>query len=271
MIIRVTAEKGADIKVHIRVTRRQKIKKDALKASLVVSDLEERRVRAGIAHYLFHSRLVCKGDEAVGFAALAGAGGPADPVKVKLVVGRDVVVKDCFDIINVDTAGYDVGSNEDLELLVPEGVHHPVARALAHVALKAAALKACGLQSSVYGLGLALCIAEDDGLVEVLFLDKADDRESLVFLRNLDHVLVDVRAIFGLRHNVDLFGALHERPCDVEDFTRHGCGKERDLLVAGSDPHDLLNALDKAHLEHLVCLVEDESVDLADVDYAALV
>ena len=59
---------------------------------------------------------LARGDEGDRVAGAARAAGATDAVHVGLGVGRDVVVDDVADPLDVEAAGRDVGGDEDVEL-----------------------------------------------------------------------------------------------------------------------------------------------------------
>jgi hypothetical protein len=83
---------------------------------------------------------LARGDERDRVAAATGAAGAADPVDVRLGVGRDVVVDDVADPLDVQAAGRDVGGDEDVELAGLELVDRPSRWTCATSPLIAAAL-----------------------------------------------------------------------------------------------------------------------------------
>ena len=89
---------------------------------------------------------VAVADEGEGVAVLAGAGGAADAMDVVLLVPGQVVVEDHVDAADVDAAGGDVGGDQNVEVVLAEVVHHPVALDLVEVAMQPLGLVAAGVQ-----------------------------------------------------------------------------------------------------------------------------
>ncbi len=69
-------------------------------------------------------------------AGSSGAGGPPDAVHVALVVLRRVVVHDVADPLEVETAGGDVGRDQDPRLPALEALERPLTGSLRHVAVQ---------------------------------------------------------------------------------------------------------------------------------------
>ena len=84
-----------------------------------------------------------------GDALPPGAADPADPVHVELRRRRDVVVDDVGQLLDVQTAGGDVGGDEQVRRPAAEPAHHPVALLLAHAAVQ----RLGAIAAAVEGLG----------------------------------------------------------------------------------------------------------------------
>ena len=77
-------------------------------------------------------------------------------------------------------------------------------------------------------------------------------------------------AVCGFRLDRHLDRLVQVLVGDLADGGRHRRGEQRDLLVLGRVGQDPLDILGEAHLQHLVGLVEDEVVEVADVQGALL-
>ena len=78
------------------------------------------------ALYLAELGLVVQADEGDGTAFGAGAGGSAYAVDVVLGIVGDIEVDDQVYIVDVYSAGYNVGGNQDVDVAVAELVHYVV-------------------------------------------------------------------------------------------------------------------------------------------------
>ena len=110
-----------------------------------------------------------------------GAAGAADAVHVGLGVGRDVVVDDVADPLDVEAAGGDVGGDQDVELAGLELVDRALALGLGDVAVDRGGGEPPGAQLLGERLGLVLGPDEDDHPLEVLDLE--DPGEGVDLLR----------------------------------------------------------------------------------------
>ena len=124
---------------------------------------------------------VAGADDGVGGAGLAGAAGAADAMHVVVGVMRDVEIEDVADVGNVEAAGGDVGGDQQLGFAVAERVERGGARRLIQVAVQRDGVEAVTDQRAVKLRDLALAVAEDDGVLEVVGgADQAAQRVALV-------------------------------------------------------------------------------------------
>src|SRR6185436_2174900 len=101
-------------------------------------------------------------------AAAAGATGAADAMHVVVGVEWHIEIEDVAHVGDVETAGGDVRGNQEAHVTLAEGVEcrHPFG--LAHVTVQRRGIEAMTDQRAVELGDLALAIAENDGVLEVL-------------------------------------------------------------------------------------------------------
>src|ERR1044072_6860484 len=105
----------------------------------------------------------------------AGASNPpgaADPVHVDLRGRRHIEVDYVGDVLDIESAGGDVGGDQQPHPMVLEGDHHAVARALAHVAVQRLDVEAFVLEGLLQLRGADFGAAEDDRLLRFLDLQQ---------------------------------------------------------------------------------------------------
>jgi hypothetical protein len=181
------------------------------------------------------------------------------PVNVVLLGGREVVVDDERDLLDVDTTGEEVGGDEDPRRARAELLHDDLALALLHVTVceKGAGEGETGVQSAnrlrkrnvtrrrrTHGrdgelalgellgepVDLAAGVAEDDGLGDGDGLVEVRQGVELpVLLLDGDVELADTleRELVLLDENADRVA--HELLGDLEDVLGHGGREEDDL------------------------------------------
>ncbi len=70
--------------------------------------------------------------------------------------------------------------------------------------------------------------------------------------------------------DLDAHRVVQELLGDAPDFRRHGCGEEQRLAGERNELADALDVGDEAHVEHAVGFVDDEKLDAAEQQPAAL-
>src|SRR5690606_11266329 len=87
-----------------------------------------------------------RSDEQDRLARAAGTAGATDAMHVRLDVGRQVVVDHVADAVDVETAGGDVGGDDDVEVAGTQALHRLFAQRLGHVAVQRATGKSTRLE-----------------------------------------------------------------------------------------------------------------------------
>jgi len=203
---------------------------------------------------------VALGDEVDGDTLAAEAATAANSVEVVLHVGREVVVDNDVHVVDVDTAGNEIGGDEDAGVAVAEVVHDLLTLALGHVGVDGGD----GVVGLVELLGhvvdLSAGVDEDDGLGNGDGLVEVHEGLELVVLLDGDVELLDAIQGEGLLADEDAGRVAHELLGELEDVAGHGGGEEAHLDVAGHEAEDLVDLLLEALGEHLVGLVEDHEL-----------
>ena len=109
----------------------------------------------------------------------ARAAGAADAMDVIVGLPRHVEIDDVADAFDVETAGRDVGGDEDRDLVILEAIELGDAIGLVHVALDLADREAGALQAAGELANRRLAVGEDDRVLEFLVAqDVAQARPS---------------------------------------------------------------------------------------------
>ena len=206
-------------------------------------------------------------------ALASGPTGPPDPVDVGIGVGRDVVVDDVRDELDVEAAGGHIRGDEDVERAVAEPAHHPVARLLGEAAVEGARVVAARAQRLREVVDLAARPREDERRGRVLDVEDAAEGRQLVGAPDDVRDLADEgRAVPGDALGMDLDPRRVAQVAlgDARDGGRDGRREERGLALGRRRRQDGLEILGEAHVEHLVGFVEDRDLDLVETQAAAL-
>ena len=151
-------------------------------------------------------------------ALAPGPARPADAMDVRLGVRRDVVVHDVRDVIDVETAGGDVGRDEDVEGALAEAAHHAVALLWSIPPWSAAVSWPWAASRLRQVVDLAPGPGEHQGRGRVLEIEDAPERDG--FVRPSD----DVRDL------ADLGRRLARLPASIR--TRTGSSRWRRAIFA---------------------------------------
>ncbi len=198
----------------------------------------------------------------------ARAARTADAVQVRLLLFRRLVVDDVGHALDVDAAGGDVGADEHVHLAVAEGAQRLLAGTLAEVAVDRAGGEAALLQLVGEIRRRPLRPAEDHHQPAAVGLQDARDHLGLVHVvRAVDELLGvrDRRARVVRRRGADVRGLRHVAAGEADDRARHGGREQHRLAPDRKHVDDLLDVGQEAQVEHLVCLVEDQALDVLQV------
>ena len=203
--------------------------------------------------------------------AAACTGGTSAAVHIDFVVGRVVVDNHVRHVVHVDTASGHVCADENLELLVAEGVERLFAEALGHVATQCANFKAVTGEHLFEVAHVALVVAENHAAFRIVVFQNLDSHGILfhhvasvvaVFEVVRDDLVVAERKEIGTRA-LEFAGKALDRLRNRSAVHRAGDGLRQVLA-------DLLHVGVETHREHFVRFVEHEVADRKQVYVAAL-
>ena len=197
-------------------------------------------------------------------ARLARARGAADAVHIRLGLHRQVVVHDVGDVVDVEPARRHVGGDEDGRAARTERIERADALVLRLVAMDRLGVDAVGLELAAQAVGAVLRLGEDDHAVHLERVEEMDEELRLLRLQHEVELLVDAVDRARDRRDRDGDGIAQERVREMADLLGHRRREEHRLALRGKHRGDLPDRLDEAHVEHAVCLVEHEEVDLRE-------
>ena len=196
--------------------------------------------------------------------------GAADAVHVRLRIDREVEIDDVTDAFDIEPAGRHIGRDEDVELAVLQRLHGLLTHILRHVAVDRGGRIAASAKLFRHLLRVSPRAREDDEPIERLHLENAGERIELLHVRD-DHVaLGGVRARLRLRGDANFLGVGEVLLGDTANLRGHRGREQCDLFVVRSVGENRLDVFGKAHLEHLIRLVEHEIFQLCEIERALL-
>ncbi len=195
---------------------------------------------------------------------LAGPPCPSDTMDVGLRVLRQGVVDHMGQVVDVYSPGSDVRGHEDGDMVFLEFGQDLFPLHLGDIPVQSFSIVSPVHETSGGLVHVVLGPAEDDPVEILGHVD--DPAQGLEFVALIDleidlvgqvrgHLLVPDRDHIVFPHV--FFG-------DGQDFPGHGRGEEQGGFVLVRRAQDRFDILDKAHVEHLVGLVEDEVGDVLE-------
>lgn len=220
---------------------------------------------------LSHHAHIVSGDEVDGNTLTTETTTTTDTVDVVLAVGRQVVVDDQRNLLDIDTTGQKVSGDQDTRRTGTELLHDNITLGLVHVTVHGRDGEVTGSELVGEPVDLSAGVAEDDslgdsdGLVEI-----GEGVELPLLLLNGNVELLDTfeGKLVLLDENTD--GVTHELGGDLEDVLGHGGGKENNLGRLGEELEDVVDLLGETARQHLIGLVENEHLHGVGLEDAAL-
>ena len=185
---------------------------------------------------------------------------------------RHVEIEDVADGGDIETAGGDIGCDQELRLAVAEGIERRRARRLIEIAVQRDGVELVLQQRAVQLRDLALAIAEHDGVLEAV--GRADQSaQGLALVGRIapggDLQLGDGGDDGGGLGHFHPHRIVQEGIGDALDFRRHGRREEQGLARERHQLADALDVGDEAHVEHAVGFVDDQQFDAGEQQAAA--
>ena len=136
----------------------------------------------------------------------------------------------------------------------------------------AAASKPCALQRAVQDVDVALAVAEDERVLDVLGADQAAQRLALVLALGHDRQRLRSTVAAGEAGGATAISFGFIRNASARRRISGGMVAEKNSVwrIFGSSADDALDIGDEAHVEHAVGLVDDQDLDVGQQDLAAL-
>ena len=200
-----------------------------------------------------------------GHTLAAGPAHPADAVHVRVGRGRNGVVDDMGELVDVEPARGHVGGDEQLRRPAAQPPHDAVALVLAHATVQCLGAVAASVESLRQLVDLLAGAAEDDRSRRRLHVQQASERRRLVCPGHHVRALTYERGLAGRRllaADLDLDGVTEVAAGESFDTRGQRRGEQDRPAIVGGRPQDLLDVLGESHVEHLVRLVQHDHLDV---------
>ena len=152
-------------------------------------------------------------------------------MNIILVILRQIVVKYCFHIVNIDTTGSDIRCYQNLCFSVTEVSHNTVTLLLFHITMQTFCKITTVLQFVCQLVYHVFCITEYKGELRIIHIQKSCQNIQLIFSSYIIVILFDIfysQLFFYHFDGQRIFLILF---CDLHDLFRHSCGKKNGLAV----------------------------------------
>ncbi len=198
------------------------------------------------------------------------AAGSAYTMRVSRSVIRKGVIYDMRQPFNIDTARRDVSRHKNACFFHTEAAKDFFSLALGNVSVQGCRLVMSLVKLFRYGVGVGLCLAENQTVKIGSGVDQAHQRLCLVVLANQPVVLVGEHRLFRPCFFLHDFIFSHKIRSDRQNLRRH---RRREHEAAGVGIRPAENRFDifyKAHVEHFICFVQNKILDFGKIKGTAL-
>mmetsp|Transcript_138 Transcript_138/g.252 ORF Transcript_138/g.252 Transcript_138/m.252 type:complete len:462 (+) Transcript_138:109-1494(+) len=210
-------------------------------------------------------------DEVDGDALAAEAARAANAVDVELSVVRQVVADDQRHLLHIQTSAPEVGGDQDSAGTRPELLHDRVALLLGHVAVDGGHGEVRVAHLLRQPVHLLLGVAEDHRLGDrqrVVEVAQGVELPLLALHRHEELLDAFQGQLIALHKHAE--GVVHELVGHLEDLVRHGGGNQDHLRGGREIAVDVIHLLLEAAVQHLICLIQHEHLDLAGAEVPLL-
>ncbi len=203
-----------------------------------------------------------------GDACGARAAGAADAMDIRFGIGRQIVIDDVADAVDIEAASGNVGGYENVQPAVAETGQHSFAGGLRLVAVDGVGFDALLFKLAGDLIGAVLGTGEDQGTMAVGVADDLIQQRLLVAVFDEVNLLFDALDRGGRRRNADRHRIVQQAVGQARNVVGHSGRKEQRLPFGGQMRNDALEIGEEAHIEHAVGFVEDEHFQFVQADAA---
>ncbi len=209
------------------------------------------------------------GDDQQRRALLAGAPGAARAVLQRLGIARKLDMDDEAQRRKIDAARGDVGGDTDAGAAIAERLEGRVALVLAVLARQRDRIEAALDEARMEPADIVAGGAEQHRGFGVVEAEDVDHRILDIGRGHCHRLVADVAMAAILAHRRDTQRILLIAFGERDDRLGNGRGEEKGAALLRGCVEDLLQIVAKAHVEHLVRLVEHRDPKLAEIERAA--
>ena len=214
------------------------------------------KLLADDALYLTHLDALAQVDDGDAGTRLAGSPRASTAMGIALDVVGQAVVDDVCQVVHVQSAGSDIRSHQQLQMAHAELLHHQVTLCLRKLAMQRVGIVALLHQLVGYLLRFFACTTEDDGVDIGIEIHHALQGGILILGMHAVGYMLHVGGALVPPADGNLLGLSQVVLGDAGYLGTHRGREEQRVALGGYRSQDGVDAVGKAHVEHLVSLVE---------------
>ena len=186
-------------------------------------------------------------------------------------VGRNIVVDDQCDSVDVNPTGCNIGGNNGCHVALTEIVENALTLILLQIAVQPSNIKAVLLQALNSKIDHTLGVAEDNALI-VLAHTSQQTTKSPQFVRTTNRNLVQInwRNIKFLFIGHDKLRVVGEFVCSIKNLLWERCRKEQGLFSSGCSLKNPKNVRKETHIQHSIRFIKTEHLDTCEIEMTTL-
>ena len=187
-----------------------------------------------------------RSDEGHSYAGVACTAGTADAVNVAFRILRNIKVDNVGNVVNVDTAGSNVGSNKHIDSALAEFLHYAVTLVLAQVTMQALSHIAAAGKCDGQVVNTLFGAAENNQLAVDFCIQQTAQAFNLIL--GFKIVLLNQRNSQLFLGNSYILRRLHVLLGQAQNRTGHSCGEQQSLTFNRQAAHNFFDIINKAHI-----------------------
>jgi hypothetical protein len=218
-----------------------------------------------------HHTHVIGSDKVNGDTLSAESTTTTDTVNVVFAVGRQVIVDDKGNLLNIDTTGEEISGNEHTRRSRAELLHDDITLSLVHITVHGRHGEIAGGELVGQPVDFPASVAEDDGLGDgdsLVQIGKGVELPLFLFDCNVELLDTFEGKFSLLDQNADRVA--HELGGNLQHVLWHGGREQDDLSGLRQKLEDVVNLFGETARQHLVGLVKNEELHAVRLEHTTL-
>ena len=196
--------------------------------------------------------------------------GAADAVHIVFADVRDFIVHHVRQVVNVDTAGGNIGGHQRAHFAALEARQRLGARCLAFVAVQGHGSDAIFFKEFGHVVGAELGPRKNQHLAPVLLVDDVGQQRLFLTAAHRMDDLGDALHRGVARGDLYALRILEQAVGKLADLVAESGREQQALLFLGHQRQHFLYIVDEAHVQHAVGFIEHQDLHLAQIQHALL-